>query len=639
MGAESVTAEQTAMVYLEQVGLKGYETHRANELSSGQKQRLSIARALAKNTDIIVADEPTGNLDSETGNQIIKLLQELSKDHLVIMVTHNYDQAEPYVTRKVRIHDGQVVSDVQVNSEEELEHAATASLESAERPKKPDMVPTMNRRWQNKTAFFFAKRNFQTQIGRTVLFTAFLLIIAVASFLFIGELFLHKDDYPTRSYSQATFRKEDDTRLIVKRNDGKDILQEDMDKIASVRNVEVVDSCDIANDINFYMEEDKDYKYIYGRSRDSTEGVKTVKFLNEKRFMMSTDCITADDLSAGRLPKERNEIVLYSKDSKALNSQILCYFMAYNIWQSGEYYQTNLKVVGILKEKTNQVYFSKELCSMLSMHINSGFYRLHYVWDKLLEDYRKNPEVVPVINDALRGTDVMISEEMEDAPPEGFCEYSWQAKDEDDNPVGDEIGGSYVNILRQKNPSTRSFIEVSKSFFDQYYQENSTQVSVYISNYAKTDSVIKKLNKLGYTAISSYRVSMTEYQEDLVNQRLLIIGISVFGLLAILIAEILILRSLMKIRIKDYFVLKFIGMKVHSINRISYFEMTVYTAAAVAVTIILMWILRLTGVGIVQDIMWYYNGAAYLLFIGYNFLLIILTVASFNRILKGRLNA
>ena len=162
---------------------------------------------------------------------------------------------------------------------------------------------------------------------------------------------------------------------------------------------------------------------------------------------------------------------------------------------------------------------------------------------------------------------------------------------------------------------------------------------MYITSYAKTDAVIKKLEKLGYEAISSYRVSMTDYKEELVNQRLMIIGISAFGLLAILFAEILILRSLMKIRIKDYFVLKFIGMKLQIIRRISYFEMSIYTAVAVAVTIVLMWILRLTGVGIIQDIMWYYDWETYLLFILYNFLLIVLTVASFNRILKGRLNA
>ena len=119
MGQDTEDAKKIAMDYLAQVGLAGYETHRASELSSGQKQRLSIARALAKNTGIIVADEPTGNLDSETGTQIIQLLKELSKERLVIMVTHNYDQAEDYVTRKIRLHDGQIISDVQVNQEED----------------------------------------------------------------------------------------------------------------------------------------------------------------------------------------------------------------------------------------------------------------------------------------------------------------------------------------------------------------------------------------------------------------------------------------------------------------------------------------------------------------------------------------
>ena len=151
--------------------------------------------------------------------------------------------------------------------------------------------------------------------------------------------------------------------------------------------------------------------------------------------------------------------------------------------------------------------------------------------------------------------------------------------------------------------------------------------------------MIKKLNKLGYDAISTFRVSATEYKEDLVNQRLIIICISAFGLLAILFAEILILRSLMKIRIKDYFVLKFIGMKMRIIRSISYFEMLLYTAIAVLVTIVIMWILRLAGVGIVEDIMWYYSPLTYILFILYNILLILLTVGSFNRILKGRLNS
>ena len=97
-GKDPAECRDEAMDYLEQVGLTGQAVQRASQLSSGQKQRLSIARALAKNTDIIVADEPTGNLDSETGQQIMEILERLSHQKLVIMVTHNYDQAASVFT-------------------------------------------------------------------------------------------------------------------------------------------------------------------------------------------------------------------------------------------------------------------------------------------------------------------------------------------------------------------------------------------------------------------------------------------------------------------------------------------------------------------------------------------------------------
>ena len=68
---------------------------------------------------MILADEPTGNLDSETGLSIVKLLKEISKECLVIMVTHNYEQVEPYVTRKIRLHEGVIISDIQVRESKE----------------------------------------------------------------------------------------------------------------------------------------------------------------------------------------------------------------------------------------------------------------------------------------------------------------------------------------------------------------------------------------------------------------------------------------------------------------------------------------------------------------------------------------
>ena len=103
--------KERALKALERVGLKGMERKRPNQLSGGQMQRVAIARALVNNPEILLADEPTGALDSETSIQIMDLLKEVANDRLVIMVTHNPDLAEKYATRIVNMFDGVITGD------------------------------------------------------------------------------------------------------------------------------------------------------------------------------------------------------------------------------------------------------------------------------------------------------------------------------------------------------------------------------------------------------------------------------------------------------------------------------------------------------------------------------------------------
>ena len=103
--------KERAYQALEKVGLKGMEKKRPNQLSGGQMQRVAIARALVNNPEILLADEPTGALDSETSIQIMDLLKEVAKDRLVIMVTHNPDLANKYATRIVNMFDGVITGD------------------------------------------------------------------------------------------------------------------------------------------------------------------------------------------------------------------------------------------------------------------------------------------------------------------------------------------------------------------------------------------------------------------------------------------------------------------------------------------------------------------------------------------------
>lgn len=112
LGKPRKEAKERALELISKVGLSGKEKNRGTKLSGGEKQRCVIARALASDCEILACDEPTGNLDSKTGKEIIELLKEVSKDKLVLIVTHDYSLVESIVTRKIRISDGEIVEDV-----------------------------------------------------------------------------------------------------------------------------------------------------------------------------------------------------------------------------------------------------------------------------------------------------------------------------------------------------------------------------------------------------------------------------------------------------------------------------------------------------------------------------------------------
>src|SRR5574344_1527074 len=105
---------------IKQVDLTKYKNRKVSKLSGGQKQRVAIARALAQDTPIILADEPTGNLDKKSSESVLKLLHDVSKDKLVIVVTHNYDQIEEYATRKITMHECKILEDKKIKEHEKV---------------------------------------------------------------------------------------------------------------------------------------------------------------------------------------------------------------------------------------------------------------------------------------------------------------------------------------------------------------------------------------------------------------------------------------------------------------------------------------------------------------------------------------
>ncbi len=176
---------------LEKVGLSDQLKKKPSELSGGQMQRVAIARAIVNNPDIILADEPTGALDTETSLQVMEILKEISKDRLVIMVTHNPELAEKYSTRIIRMLDGLITSDTAPLSETELAEfeaeKAAANLPKSKKDKKAKKakMPSMSL----ATSFSLSLKNLFTKKGRTILtsFAGSIGIIGIALIFAVSQ--------------------------------------------------------------------------------------------------------------------------------------------------------------------------------------------------------------------------------------------------------------------------------------------------------------------------------------------------------------------------------------------------------------------------------------------------------------------
>lgn len=183
-GVSKSERKARAIKALEDVGLGNQLNKRPSQMSGGQMQRVAIARALVNNPEIILADEPTGALDTETSVQVMEILKEISKDRLIVMVTHNPELAEQYSSRIIRMLDGNIISDSSPIEEEEYESLKLHCEEKAkveEGKKKPSMSF-----W---TAFKLSLKNLFTKKGRTLLtaFAGSIGIIGIALILAVSQ--------------------------------------------------------------------------------------------------------------------------------------------------------------------------------------------------------------------------------------------------------------------------------------------------------------------------------------------------------------------------------------------------------------------------------------------------------------------
>ena len=190
-GVHKSERKKRAIEALEKVGLGDRITARPNQLSGGQMQRVAIARALVNNPDILLADEPTGALDSKTSVQVINLLKEVSKEKLVIMVTHNPKLAEEYSTRIISLADGEITNDTNPynNEENNKKNEIETKDEKVGKKNKPKKIKKTSMSFF--TALSLSLKNLLTKKARTILvaFAGSIGIIGIATILAISSGF------------------------------------------------------------------------------------------------------------------------------------------------------------------------------------------------------------------------------------------------------------------------------------------------------------------------------------------------------------------------------------------------------------------------------------------------------------------
>ena len=215
-GVSKAERKKRAIEALEKVGL-GEQIHKKpNQMSGGQMQRVAIARALVNNPDILLADEPTGALDTETSIQIMELLKEISKDRLIIMVTHNPELAKDYSTRIVRLLDGVITDDSDPYSLEDME-ADIRVKEAAKVKTSEKKIKKSGKKQKTSMSFFTALslsfNNLMTKKTRTILtaFAGSIGIIGIAMILSISngiQLYIDRVQRDTLSSYPITLQAE-----------------------------------------------------------------------------------------------------------------------------------------------------------------------------------------------------------------------------------------------------------------------------------------------------------------------------------------------------------------------------------------------------------------------------------------------
>lgn len=519
-GKKKKECKNRILELLGQVGLSQYRNTKVSRLSGGQKQRVAIARALAKDAPIIVADEPTGNLDSASAESVMETLSKVAKDKLVVVVTHNYEQAEPYVTRKLTMHDGKIIEDKKFASArsdfeyddliESSYHRTGRAGRAARNAEKKSMSSGMTGKMRKTSELRLGIRNtFNIPAKFILLFIVYFFVsTAVLSQYATTMNSMHEDDLLGNN---PYFTNISTDRIIVKKEDESAFTDEDVSFISSIPNIRNVVRNDLAIDtgISFTIDE----FYVMGPVYPASE-------------------ISEDDITYGSLPENEYEIVVRVDPSSDAY---------YNLSENGESligtkvqlkdmadietyeFDKPIRIAGIIVSDVvdngsdsmygySNIYVSDTVSNELQISMmaessktimNFGGNRVESEYDRAIYQSDKIPE-----------GSVYIFEDQtyyyKDAKAEGkdisllvtnrFFESSLDLK------VGKVLTTGNIKqllgISKDDYDMYYNCVFISDKDFDKLYDRGYYQISAFMANETDSENTLAELNNAGYTTLA-----------------------------------------------------------------------------------------------------------------------------------------
>ena len=524
---------------LKKVNLYKYRHTKVSKLSGGMKQRVAIARCLAKDTPIIIADEPTGNLDSKNAKSVLKLLYEISKYKLVIVVTHNFEQISEYATRRITMHDGSVIEDMKLKDKNEVKEVNTSKF------KKTKVISNLR----------LGIRNTFNIVPKFLLLTfvyAFVLISIVGVYSAFLEL-----ESTNNTYNSFFNETDANKRVIVKKKDNSSFTNEEINKLKSISNVDKV----ITND----------YVYDYSMSLIDYENI----FL-DSNFMKLEEF--KGKLKYGRMPLNDNEIIVSgSKENyyiEDMGSELINKEVSINSGSD----EIKVKIVGVsVFEKYNWMVTSY-VSDKIYNYVENQVEQVYGTTKVFISDNSQNVNPNIKTSDILSEGQVYISEN-----------YSYNCKSY--NCMKDSLNIKFSNMYTNKGISLSNVkvynknnfkkifgseyddmdtIYLSNNDYDKLYKNNNIyQVSLFVKDVRNIDKTMNELNDYVSFSLNSVK------QDGALVQVIKIVKTIIITVLVIVLffVSYFVIKLIIKSRNKYFTTIRILGGSYIEVKRLLQIEL------------------------------------------------------------------